>query len=137
MSSYLRGATNEWKKESLENSSYKCALTGKKGSLEVHHLYGFNLILKEAFSNLGVEIKNQLHDYSDDEILSLKAEVVRINYKYGFGVCLKKDVHKLFHRIYGAGNNSPHQFEEFSSRYLLGEFDGVMLEKQMNKGVEK
>jgi hypothetical protein len=133
----LRETLSEWKNKSLENSGYICDLTGTKKHLEVHHLYSFDLILKEVFNNLEIEIKEKIADYTEDEMALLKSEVLKIHYKYGLGVCLEKKVHKLFHTIYGHGENHPHQFEEFSLRYSLGEFDVLMLEKQMNKGVKE
>jgi hypothetical protein len=53
----------------------------------------------------------------------LENEVVRLHYNYPMGVCLRKDIHKLFHVLYGSKNNTPEQFNEFQKRYELGEFD--------------
>ena len=42
---------------------------------------------------------------------------------YGFGACINKDVHKLFHDNYGYTKFSPYDFLDFVYRIDIGEFD--------------
>lgn len=41
-------------------------------------------------------------------------------------VTLSKEIHKLFHKIYGNKHNTKEQFEEFKNRYNSGEFKEVI-----------
>ena len=49
-----------------------------------------------------IEIFNSIHD------------------KYPLGVCVRKDIHKLFHQIYGAGGNTENQWNKFVEDFKNG-----------------
>lgn len=119
---YIRMNITEWKKESMKESNYKCVLTGKSFD-DIHHLYGFNLILQEALIKTQLDDRESIDDYSSDELKSLLYTFCQIQDSHPLGVCLCRDVHKLFHRIYGYGNNIEEQWYEFVDRYKSGEFN--------------
>ena len=119
---WLRNQLDEWKQESMKFYNYTCVLTGKNFD-EIHHLTSFKTIIYETLDELGFEVAKTLEEYTSDELELLRETIINNNSKYGYGVCLTKEVHKLFHDTYGYGDNTPEQFEEFRKRYMNGEFN--------------
>jgi hypothetical protein len=113
---HLRRNIGEWKKASMIECNFKCVLTGERMDV-IHHLYSFNLIVDDTLRNLNLPLKQYLYDYTEYEIQSIEKECLRLHMK-NLGVCLTKSIHTLFHSIYGFGNNTQEQFEEFKFNYL-------------------
>jgi hypothetical protein len=105
---------------SLDASNYRCVLTGDTFD-DIHHLYSFNTILKETLANISLDNRKEISDYSRDELANILNTVKEEHNKHPLGVCLRKDIHKLFHREYGY-NNTPEQFYEFRDRWYSGDF---------------
>lgn len=118
---YLRGVIKQWKKDSMRKSKYKCVITGRRFDV-IHHLYGFNKIVDEALIILGFK-SNQINGYSKDELKNIDEVVIFLHKKYGEGVCLSREIHNLFHKKYGYGDNTVEQFEEFKKEYEEGRYD--------------
>jgi hypothetical protein len=129
LSAYLRQFLNEWKKESFKLNNYKCCITNKKadGHFEVHHLLSVNIIIQNILNELNLPVKKQINEYSKDELERIIETFINKNNKI-YGVVLHPLIHKLYHSIYGYGNNTPSQFEEFKQRYKSGEFDSILQE---------
>lgn len=108
----LRSCISEWKKETMRKSNYKCVVTGERFD-DIHHLYGFDRIFNEVFNNTKINFRETIAEYSSFELDKLKNECCRLHKYYGVGVCLKKDLHVLFHQKYGYGDNTPEQFKDF------------------------
>ena len=123
--SYLRRSLLEWKNDSIINCKYKCVLTGERFN-DIHHLYGFDTIIQETLRETNLDLKSNISYYSQDELLLLSNKCLEIHYRYPLGVCLKENIHKLFHELYGYGNNTLEQFEEFKQRYKYNEFDTIL-----------
>lgn len=125
---HLRSKLLQWKKDSMKQSNYQCILTKSKKNWEIHHLYSFDLILQELFEETDLNLKDKISDYTNEELKLLEDKCLEIHYRYPFGACLRRDVHDLFHSLYGKGNNTPEQFEEFKQRWDNGEFEDVIKE---------
>ena len=139
ISTYLRSLSEvkQWKKDTYIRENNRCQLTGKKvhgGNSDVHHLYGFNMIVLEAHELHNIQIKQQVKDYTQEELYKLEEYVTSWHKDTSNAVLLSEEVHTLFHNckdkdgnvLYGYGNNTPEQFEEFKQRYLNGEFEGLI-----------
>jgi hypothetical protein len=120
---FLRGKIDEWKFNTLKKDNFRCVLTGSKKELEIHHLVGFSIIFDEVIKESNLPIYDHYTKYTESELEYLTKLFLEKHNNYGLGVCLRKDVHKLFHSIYGIKNNTPDQFEEFKRRFLNGEFN--------------
>lgn len=124
LNAYLREFIKEWKKKSMENCNYKCVITGDKFDV-IHHLYSFNKILQEILIELNMPIYSTINEYTTEELELLQIKIEQKHKEYPLGVCLSKNIHNLYHRLYG-DDNTPEQFEEFKDRYNNGEFDEIL-----------
>ena len=131
ISDYLRHllVVSQWRKDTYIKENNKCQLTGKKvhgGNSDVHHLYGFNMIVLEAHELHNIQIKPQVKDYTEEELHKLEEYIASWLKDTSNAVLLSKEVHDLFHSLYGYGDNTPEQYEEFRERYMAGEFKDVL-----------
>ena len=120
---YLRGHIGAWKTESMKNCNYRCIITGSK-KFHIHHIVGFDDIANIVFDKYNIELK----DFDEYTIEELNYILEMFNYehnKYPLGVCLREDIHILFHKIYGKHNNSYKQLLEFIDDYCNGKFLNV------------
>lgn len=118
LSEFVRRNNLDWKKESIKHSNYKCVITGERFD-EIHHIHGVNLILNEVLLHLNIEIKSKIDDYSDLELASILYYFRLFQSRYPLGVCLKGDIHSEFHGLYGFGNNTLEQWNEFKNTKII------------------
>lgn len=128
LTEFLRSKINNWKIDSFKKYNYKCYLTNSERNLVIHHVYPFSEIVKESLEELNLDIKKSIGEYSEEELNSIIEKVNKNHYKYGLGVCLRSDIHKLFHMEYSFFNFTPKDFEEFVVRFKNGEFDDFLEE---------
>lgn len=121
---HLRRNLTEWKADSAKNCNYRCVLTNDRFE-DIHHLYSFHTIVEEAMSEVGLPIYEEVGLYTDSELQKITEKCKEVHNRYPLGICLKGNIHKLFHSLYGYSNNTPEQFEEFKNRYQSGEFEDM------------
>ena len=117
ISEYIRSRLYMWKNEIKEKNNYTCALSGSRSNIVVHHIYGFNLLLTEAIDSVGLSVYEDLTKYSEDELNRLTEEFLSLQEYYGQYICITESIHKYFHSIYGYGNNTQQQWDEFVNVY--------------------
>lgn len=67
---FFRGHIQDWKVRSMEACGHKCIFTGDSNFI-IHHIYGFNNIVAEAFSEIEKTIplrSTNVEDYSFEEL---------------------------------------------------------------------
>ena len=130
LSHYLRKKTSKWQTESLKYYKYTCQLTGLRyKSIIIHHIYPFIKILNETLKILNMPLYDEIIKYSEEDLIKIEEKFLELHFKYGLGIPLKSDIHKLFHKIYSNKNNTYEQFVEFQQRYSNGEFDTQLKEE--------
>ena len=117
LAEYIRGRLIPWIKQIKYDNNFTCALTGAKSNIIVHHIRGFSLILNEAIDKINFPIYDNVSDYSDEQLDKIFNTFYSLQESYKNYICLTESVHKQFHAIYGYGNNTEEQWNEFVNKY--------------------
>lgn len=112
---YIRGNIGEWKSQSMKNCNYKCILTGSK-NFDIHHIYSFSLIFNEVIEENNFNIKDNFCDYTPQELSFILEKFIKKQNQYPLGICLDRELHKLFHKEYGRFVGVE-QWEKFKENY--------------------
>lgn len=96
---HLRHHILDWKKISMFSCNYKCVISDGRFS-HIHHLVSFDDIVEEVLKNLRLERKSNVCDYTKLEMDNIIKELIILHQKYPLGVCLKKEYHDEFHKLY-------------------------------------
>ena len=101
---------------------YKCVISGGEFH-NIHHTTPFNNILEECVNNTNFEMKSSIGEYTDEQVEIIEKELHRLHKIYGYGCCINKNIHKLFHDNYGYTNFTPSDFLEFIFDIQHGRYD--------------
>lgn len=117
--SNIRSFMLPWKIDSYLKYNHTCDISRiKLNSNIIHHHYNYSDILKESLIELSIEPKGAIGNYSSSELELIKSKCLELHYRYGLGVCLTKEIHEEFHKIYGKRNNTIEQYLEFKNNKL-------------------
>lgn len=123
LSKHLRGLIDPWKNECFAKAHGRCEITGKRGDLQVHHMTSVKEILEITLKETGLDVREKMSDYSDDEYKVLSEAFVRNNEKLADPIVMDKYVHQAFH-VFCGGNSEPtthkqlNLFKEFIEFYV-------------------
>ena len=121
---YLRKNNIFWKKDSMKNCNFKCVLSGKRFD-DIHHIYSFNKIVSEVIELLNIDVSKSMSDFSKKELKTILHTFRNIQSNYPLGVCLTKEIHTLFHNLYGYGNTTEIQWNEFVANYKNNKYKTI------------
>lgn len=115
---FLRNSTKQWKKQVLKKYKYKCFVTGENSKeLEIHHTIPFYMMRDDVLNSLNLPIYKTVEEYTQEQLELIVSSFNELH-KNLEGVPLKKEIHILFHSIYGKGYTSFEELLEFKENYL-------------------
>lgn len=132
----LRSDTKQWQQDSMKFCDYKCVITNGEFD-EIHHVIPFRDIVDESFEVTKIPIKDQVMNYSTEEFELLRNTVIDLHITYGYGACMNKNVHKLFHDTYGYTEFDNTNFLDFINRIELGEFNEWFKDNNLQININK
>lgn len=114
---YMRSRITPWRDSVREKNNYTCSVSGVRSNIVVHHIRSFNLLLEECADILNFPYYDDFGDYSQEQLDEFEETFFELQEYYGAYVCVNEDIHKQFHKLYGYGNNTQEQWDEFVLRY--------------------
>lgn len=114
---YVRQRIVPWRNNIRENRGYTCEVSGCKSNIIVHHIRSFHLLLEECVDILDFPLYEDFGLYGQEQLDDFVRAFLELQEYYGAYVCITEDIHKQFHNIYGYGNNTQEQWNEFVSNY--------------------
>ena len=106
---YIRCRLTPWRDKVRELNNYTCSLTGVRTNIIVHHIRGFNLLFYETIENLNFPIYDDISEYNQNQLDEFLDEFLEVQESYNSYVCINEDIHRMFHKEYGYGNNTEEQ----------------------------
>ena len=117
LKNYVRSRLSSWKESVRKLCNYTCELTGTHSNIVIHHIRGFNLLISETMDMLDFPMYENISEYSQQQLDMFLETFFQIQDTYHSYICINEDVHKKFHGIYGYGNNTEEQWNEFVNTY--------------------
>ena len=90
---------------------------GVRSNIIVHHIRGFNLLFDEVIEMLEFPLYEDMSMYNQTQLDDFLDTFLNLQEYYHQYVCINEEIHKEFHKIYGYGNNTQEQWNEFINKY--------------------
>lgn len=113
ISEYLRKIVGPWKKSIITDNNYRCEMTGKQGTVNVHHMVSFSSIVDITLKELNISVKGDIGEYTTEELKKIENKFIYNNEKMAQPVVMLESLHKKFHKFCG-GNKKPTSFEQLA-----------------------
>lgn len=110
---YVRQRIVPWRNSVREKCDYVCAVTGSRSNIIVHHIRSFNLLLEECIEMIDFPLYDDFETYTQEQLDGFVECFLELQEYYGDYVCVAEEIHDKFHSIYGCGDNTKEQWEEF------------------------
>lgn len=114
---FTRNRLTMWKQEVREFYNYTCQVTGIRSNIIVHHIRSFNLLFNETIDVLNFPLYTSFNQYSDEQLNLFIDKFLEIQESYNQYTCITESIHKLFHSMYGYGDNTQEQWNDFLEKY--------------------
>lgn len=114
---YVRQRIVPWRNSVREKCNYTCEVTGVRSNIIVHHIRSFNLILEECIEIMDFPLYEDFSLYTQEQLDDFLKTFLELQEHYGEYICVTESIHKKFHNIYGCGDNTKEQWEEFIINY--------------------
>ena len=121
----FRNLLDGWVVKQMQRTHYTCEITGKHGTLNVHHMTPFKKIVTITLKKLGLPYHRIYNEYSQEELSNIAQLLPIINEEIANPIVMLKNVHNEFHKFCG-GNHVPTSFKQ------LDEFKRLIKEGAIN-----
>ena len=86
--------------------------------------------VNDVLKNNDIKEKDDISDYSEDELNYILKLFKDEQSKYPLGICVSQDIHVLFHSLYGQYYNTPEQWYRFAEDYRAGLYREYTINKK-------
>jgi len=136
LSKHLREEILGWKTRSMKFCEYRCVVTGGRFD-DIHHITPMSDIIDMSLRDLGLSRLSVIGDYSSNDYLRLKNDVVNKHETTEYGCCLNEKIHMLFHSVYGYIGNNVFQLTDFFMELSNHKFDDYLLHNNLELNIDQ
>ena len=113
LKNYIRCRLSSWRDSIRESCDFTCALSGERSNIVVHHIRSFNLLFNETIEIINFPLYDSISEYTQKQLDDFLLAFLDIQESYGEYICITQYIHDNFHRIYGYGNNTLEQWNDY------------------------